>query len=195
MVGVGPTCAGDTCAEPPLPTVVEQRTHFGLWCVLSSPLTLSMDFANSSLVDSVWGIVSNVDAIAVDQAWAGAPGGQLLESPQQVVLEHCTPGWAGDKNCSVPVSQSWWKPLPGGAVALFVSNNDPAAPADVSVPFSALPAGALPCSAGASCAVYDVWRQAAAAPAVGSFDVTALAPHDSAFVVLGPWTGANGRQL
>ena len=24
------------------PTVTEQRTHFGLWCVLSSPLTLSL---------------------------------------------------------------------------------------------------------------------------------------------------------
>merc|ERR1711920_404870 len=34
------------------PTVVEQRTHFGLWCALSSPLTLSLDFTNKSAVDS-----------------------------------------------------------------------------------------------------------------------------------------------
>ena len=26
------------------PTVTEQRTHFGLWCTLSAPLTLSIDF-------------------------------------------------------------------------------------------------------------------------------------------------------
>ena len=199
MVGVGATCAGDTCAEPepPLPTITEQRSHFGLWAVLSSPLTLSMDFNNATLVDGVWAIVSNVDAIAVDQAWAGAPGGQLLQSAETVMLQHCTPGWAGDKNCTVPASQSWYKPLPGGAVALFITNNGVAAPADVSVPLSALPAGALPCAAAAAagaCPVYDVWRQAQSAPVTGSFDVAALAPHDSAFVVLGPWAGAGAAR-
>jgi hypothetical protein len=95
MVGVGETCAGDTCAEPPLPSATEQRTHFGLWCVISSPLTLSMDFANATLVDAAWPIVTNVAAIAVNQAWAGAPGGQLFaDYSANVTLQHCTPGWA-----------------------------------------------------------------------------------------------------
>jgi hypothetical protein len=56
------------------PTVTEQRTHFGLWCTLSAPLTLSMDFQNKTATDSVWHIVSNTHAIAVNQAWAGHPG-------------------------------------------------------------------------------------------------------------------------
>jgi hypothetical protein len=185
MVGVGSTCAGDTCAEPPLPTLTEQRTHFGLWCVLSSPLTLSMDFSNTSLVDSVWPIVTNTDAIGVNEAWAGSPGGQLARADETVVLLHCSPGWAGDKNCTVPVSQSWFKPLPNGAVALFITNNALDANASVSVPFSAFPAGTLGC-AQAACNVYDIWLQAAAGSASGSFGVSALAPHDSAFVILSP---------
>ena len=41
------------------PSITEQRTHFGLWCALSSPLTLSIDFTNKSAVDSVWPIITN----------------------------------------------------------------------------------------------------------------------------------------
>jgi hypothetical protein len=46
------------------PSITEQRTHFGLWCTLSSPLTLSLDFENKSTVDSVWQIITNTHAIA-----------------------------------------------------------------------------------------------------------------------------------
>lgn len=181
MVGVGPTCAGDTCAEPPLPTVTEQRTHFGLWSVLSSPLTISMDFRNESLVDSVWDILTNTAALDVNSAWAGAPGGQLAQSADSVVLEHCTPGWARDLNCTVPTWQVWWKPLPGGSAALFVTNNALVGNASVRIVLSALPS--LACAT-TSCDVLDVWSQAPAGQASGSFSVDALAPHDSAFVVL-----------
>ena len=192
MTGVGATCAGDTCGadEPPLPSVTEQRTHFGLWCVISSPLTLSMDFANASLVDAVWPIVTNVAAIAVNQAWAGAAGGQLLaDYSANVTLQHCTPGWAGDKPCTLPRTQVWWKPLPGGSVAIFMANHDPAAAHEVRVDFAALPAPP-PCAP--ACLVTDVWAQAEAGLHTGAYAAT-LQPHDSAFVVLhgagAPWTG------
>ena len=187
MVGVGPTCAGDTCGadEPPLPTVTEQRTHFALWAILSSPLTLSMDFSNASLVDSVWPFITNTDVLAVNAAWAGSAGGQLAQSSETIVLQHCTPGWAGDKNCTVPITQSWYKPLPGGAVAVLVANNALEGNASVSVSFSSLPAGALACAQSA-CDVFNVLEQASAGTATGSFDVAALMPHDCAFVILSP---------
>lgn len=190
MVGVGPTCAGDTCAEPPLPSVTEQRTHFGLWCVISSPLTLSMDFANATLVDAVWPIVTNVAAIAVNQAWAGAPGGQLLaDYSANVTLQHCTPTWANDLNCTLPRTQVWWKPLPGGAAAIFIANHDDAAAHDVRVEFSQVPSP-LPCAP--ACEVTDVWTQTETGVHTGAYAAT-LQPHDSAFVVLhsagAPWKG------
>ena len=56
------------------PSVTEQRTHFGLWCTLSSPLTLSLDFTNTTAVDSVWGIITNTHALGVNQAWGGSQG-------------------------------------------------------------------------------------------------------------------------
>ena len=193
MIGVGPTCAGDTCggAEPPLPTPTEQRTHFGLWCILSSPLTISFDFSNASRVDAAWGVVTNVDAIAVNQGWAGLPGGQLAQrSADNVTLQHCTPGWAGDKPCDVPVTQGWWKPLPGGATALLLINNHPAAPRTARADFAGVPG--LRCAP--SCAVFDVWAQAPGKAGATAFFEAALAPHDSAFVVLSdparPWAGA-----
>jgi alpha-galactosidase len=195
MIGVGSTCAGDTCAsdEPPLPTIIEQRTHYGLWSILSSPLTLSMNFANSSLVDSVWDIVTNVNVIAVNQAWTNnAPGGQLIQNSSTLVLQHCTPGWAGDKNCTVPISQSWYKPLPGGAVALFIANNDFNIADSITIPFSSLPAGSLPCSTSGNgvCDLFNVWEQKQDGQVIGSFTVNGLASHDSSYVIVGPWSSA-----
>lgn len=182
MVGVGETCAGDACSssDPPLPTITEQRTHYGLWCALSSPLTLSMDFLNTSRVDQVWPIITNTDALAVNQAWAGSPGGCHYRSSANVTLEHCTPGWAGDKPCTIPELQSWHKPLPGARTAVFVANHA-LGPRDVSIVFADVPG--LACAP--RCSVYDVWRQAPVGVASTTYSVAALPSHDSVFVILG----------
>jgi alpha-galactosidase len=174
-----------------MPTLAEHRTHFGLWCVLSSPLTLSIDFSNATNTDLVWPVVSNVLAVGVNQAWAGSPGGRFAEAADNATLEHCTPVWAGDKNCTLPSWQAYYKPLPpdpsspsAPRVALFLANLGPT-PLDLSLPLSSVPA--LPCGGGAGDCVYavtDVWAQAQAGQADGVWDVRALAPHDSAFAVL-----------
>ena len=131
-------------------------------------------------MDAAWPIITNVAALAVNQAWAGAAGGQLLaDFSANVTLQHCTPTWAGDEPCTLPRTQVWWKPLPGGAAALFLANHDDAAPHDVRVDFAAVPA--LPCAP--TCAVFDVWAQAEAGVHSGAY-AAALPPHDSAFVVL-----------
>lgn len=198
MVGVEDTCAGDTCAgdEPPLPTLTEQRTHFGLWCILSSPLTLSMNFGgNVTLLDSVWPIITNVDALAVNQEWSGEAGGQVIgdTNPVKVTLQHCTPGWAQDLNCSVPITQAWYKPLPTQAFALFLVNNHPTQNNTASVHLSNLPGVECGLPSLPPCAVYDIWQQQEVAPVglVGGVFTATLGPHDSAFVVLstGPWGG------
>jgi alpha-galactosidase len=181
MVGViGGSCSGDECAAAsvPLPTLVEQRTHFGLWCILSSPLTLSLDLTNATTVDAIWPIITNVDAIGVDQAWAGSHGGVFAAAAVNVTLQHCTPEWDGDQNCTLPVSQSWFKPLTGGGAAVFVANHGPN-PLPVVITFAAVPG--LGCS---TCDVYDVWGQASIGSHAGSYSVPALASHDSVFVVL-----------
>jgi hypothetical protein len=59
--------------------VTESRTHFGAWCIVSSPLILGLDVTDDARLDSVWDIVSNTEAIAVNQAWAGEPGRLVAE--------------------------------------------------------------------------------------------------------------------
>ena len=44
------------------------------WCIVSSPLILSHDTTNATVTDEIWPIISNTEAIAVNQAWAGDSG-------------------------------------------------------------------------------------------------------------------------
>ena len=53
---------------------VEDRTHFGAWCITSSPLILGYDLTKEKITDRVWHIITNEDAIAVNPAWGGSPG-------------------------------------------------------------------------------------------------------------------------
>ena len=47
------------------------RTHFGAWVVVSAPLIIGYDVTNSDLTDQVWDVLTNTEAIAVSQTWAG----------------------------------------------------------------------------------------------------------------------------
>jgi len=50
------------------------QAHFGAWCVISAPLILGMDLTQTHQVEAVIDTITNVEAIAVNQAWAGHPG-------------------------------------------------------------------------------------------------------------------------
>eukprot|EP00937_MAST-01D_sp_MAST-1D-sp2_P001739 g1739.t1 len=52
----------------------EDRTHFGAWVITSSPLILGYDLNDDSVTDKIWSVISNKEAIAINQAWAGHPG-------------------------------------------------------------------------------------------------------------------------
>eukprot|EP01047_Picozoa_sp_COSAG01_P050466 COSAG01_NODE_5108_length_4476_cov_14.006854_3_plen_509_part_00 len=54
--------------------LVEDRAHFGMLCITSSPLILSFDVTNETLVDMVWPIISNVEALEINRQFAGSPG-------------------------------------------------------------------------------------------------------------------------
>jgi alpha-galactosidase len=77
----------------------EDRTHFGAWCVVSSPLVLGLDLTDDSKMDRVWDIITNKEAIAVNQAWAGHPGRRVISEPYR---------------------QTWAKPLGEGRMAVFL---------------------------------------------------------------------------
>eukprot|EP00756_Hemistasia_phaeocysticola_P058601 Hpha_TRINITY_DN35248_c0_g1::TRINITY_DN35248_c0_g1_i1::g.145207::m.145207 len=60
--------------------VNESQAHFGSWAVISSPLTLGHDLSDDAAYDAAWPVVSNRDAIMVNQAWAGDPGRLIATS-------------------------------------------------------------------------------------------------------------------
>merc|ERR1719446_1647291 len=78
----GPGGAGD-----PGLTMEETRTHFGSWAIVSSPLTLSHDVNNDTIMDQIWDVISNKEAIEVSQTYAGFSGGVFYESTKMVKLD------------------------------------------------------------------------------------------------------------
>ena len=51
------------------------RAHFGAWCVVSAPLILGLDLTDTVTLGSIVPFVTNPEAIAVNQQWAGHPVG------------------------------------------------------------------------------------------------------------------------
>merc|ERR1712070_902237 len=64
----------------------ESRAHFGAWCVVSSPLILGHDLSNDEQYDAAWPVISNEDAIRVNQAWAGDPGRLVALAPEEQTI-------------------------------------------------------------------------------------------------------------
>lgn len=63
-------------------TVVESKTHFAAWCVLSAPLILGFDLTNETVYRQVYPIISNVGALSVSSQWAGNSGRLVQNSTE-----------------------------------------------------------------------------------------------------------------
>jgi alpha-galactosidase len=159
----------------PLATT-ESRTHFGAWCIVSSPLVLGMDLRNETIMSAVWPYVANSEAIEINQRWEGDPG--------RVLNLSSTAG-------STAAIEVWAKLQPSGAVALLAINTDAAtSSAEISVDLSEVwPQGMTPegwCRS-KPCTVRDIWKQENGGQTHGGvWNVGALAPHDSAFALVSP---------
>jgi alpha-galactosidase len=162
----GPGGAGD-----PGLTVEETRAHFGAWCIVSSPLILSHDLRNATIMDAVWPVIANKEALAVNQAWDGFSGSVFMAAQEQVFFK----GSAG----AVPAWQFWNKPVGGGKVAVLLMNHA-ATTATLSLPLAQVPN-----IAGSSWMVRDVWARKDIGVQSGTYNVT-LNSHDAAFIMLTP---------
>lgn len=138
--------------------LTESRTHFGGWCVVSAPLVLGMDITDKPKLEAVWPIISNKEAIAVNQAWAGHPGRLAMQDPE-------------GKSWRV-----WAKAMPAGGQAVLVINLG-GSPVDVSVDLSA-----IGLKGGKATSARDIWAGKDVGSVTGTWTVKALASHDSAFV-------------
>jgi alpha-galactosidase len=181
-VGVPPGLHKDEVALTP----AEARAHFGAWAVTSNPLVLGLDVRNDTLVTAHWDVIANTEALAVNAAWAGAPGTRVAGAPAAITWAPC--GWSD--LCSAPAWEVWYKPLPGGGGAVLVLNHNASstAPVPVAVTFADLPGLACGRTVTGACAVRDVWHHAD----LGDFTATYtadVAAHDSVFLVLGAPAG------
>lgn len=163
----GPGGAGD-----PGLTLAEMRSHFGAWVIVSSPLTLSHDLRNDTVMDLVWPVISNKEAIAVNQAWAGHSGSPFKQAAQTVLLG------AGENATAQPSWQFFRKPLGGGKVAVLMMNHGSSAQT-LTVNFADVPD--LGCK---RCKVRDVWERKDLGAFDSSFTAQDLASHDSRFLIL-----------
>jgi hypothetical protein len=111
----------------------ETASHFGAWCIVSSPLILSHDLTNQTVMDRVWPLISNKDALKVNQAWDGFSGSVFLQANATVTLKDVIQAEA-----PVPAWQMFYKPIGAGQVAVFIMNHA-ATTASLTLPFSAVP--------------------------------------------------------
>ena len=125
------------------------------WCIVSSPLILGLDLTDSAKVDAVWDIISNKEAIEVNQQWAGQPGRLVT---------------------SAPAYQVWAKQLPQGDVAVLIFNRG-AGPVDVNLSASSI----APSLTDAALA-RDIWNHVDTPGVISGGELRVHVPsHDSVF--------------
>ena len=156
----------------------------GAWCIISNPLVLAMDLRDAQMLDSVWSIITNREAVAINQAWHGDSGRLVAQSADSVSLPNCGSG----APCSVPRWMVWSKALPplpnattthSSRAAIFLLNNNNA-PATVATSLAAV-RGLGACGT-AGCAVRSVWEKRDLPATHGDGELSALlvtAPNSS----------------
>lgn len=163
-------------------------TSFLFRCIVSSPLVLGLDLLNKTNVDKIWPIISNTEAIAVNQAWAGDSGTLVKQSVETVHLPNCPhtgcpptcrPPAPQDPTCLWPTWMIFKKNLPASKTAIYLVNNDNKAAA-VSIQWSEV--AGLHCPA-AGCRVRDVHSHTDLGLMRAGFSKVLLV-HDSAFIVV-----------
>ena len=160
----------------------ETRTHFAAWCIVSSPLTLSHDLTNDTTMDAVWPVISNREALAVNDAWAGDAGVLVKKSDEMVPFTNCA--WGFNQLCEHAATMVWKKVLDDTRVAVLLMNNQNVT-ADVSIAWRAdLPSDLnFRCAAG-GCPVRDIYTHKDLGVHDEGFTAKGLLAHESAFVVV-----------
>lgn len=165
-------------------TLTEARTHFSAWCIVSSPLVLSHDLTNDTTMDAVWPIITNKEALAVNDAWVGDAGTLVKKSDETIEFPNCE--WGFNRFCYHSISMVWKKQLSSDSVAILLMNNNNVS-ADVNISWSELPPWqeepSIRCPA-SGCSVRDVNAKKDMGLYADGFSAKNLAPHDSAFIIV-----------
>jgi alpha-galactosidase len=137
-------------------TLAENRAHFSLWCLLAAPLIAGNDL--SAMTPEILAILSNAEAIAVDQDPLGVQGRRVRDEGAKEV---------------------WMKPLADGSRAVILFNRGSES-GPIYVDWESI--GLAP---GTSAVVRDLWAKQDVATVAARFE-TKVAAHDVAFLRITP---------
>lgn len=98
-------------------SLAETRSHFGSWVIVSSPLILSHDVNDDTVMNEIWNVISNREVLAVNQGYFGGSGGVYGVANETIVLEQ------GRFQAEVPMYQYLSKPLGLNKVAVLLLNS------------------------------------------------------------------------
>ena len=129
-------------------------------------------------MESVWDVITNVEAIRVNQEWAGSHGSVFAAGNKTVRIS---------PHESVPSWQAWYKPimpihegLPDRAAILIANHDDKAA--NITINLCEVPNIRV-------CLhfdIRDVWARQSVSGAGNLYNTPSLASHDSVFIVISP---------
>ena len=124
-------------------TETENRSHFSLWCILSAPLMLGNDPSN--MPATVKAILTNKEAIAIDQDSLGKQGVRIRKTGNQEV---------------------WVKRLKNGDRAVLLLNRDPSGTVNMTVNWTEAEIG---WTAATKVKVRNIWEAKDQQDVTGSF--------------------------
>ena len=160
----------------------EARTHFGAWSIVSAPLVIGMNFSDTANLKKHWATITNLDAIEVNQDYAGFSGSIFYEATEKEQFKPCS--WGARADCGFAVAMSWYKPLSGrdsrkSTMAVLLMNNG-AASKDLNFSFSDVPG-----LEAESCTAWSVWDGKSLGKfGASGFTAKAVGSRDSVFLTL-----------
>jgi len=175
-------------------TPTETKAHFAAWAIISSPLTLSHDVNDPNITDQIWDVITNKEAIAVNQAWAGHSGSPFKQSDEIIILDEIN--YAAlprhskvEKHYSlsptaVAAYQFLYKPLErasevsGSPRTAVLMMNHAILEMTMTLKFSEIPG--VTCT---TCQIRDIWAKKDLGTFNGNYTVT-VAPHDAPFLII-----------
>jgi len=187
---IGPGCwpymdmleVGVTTTQGPLPplTFTQARSHFGAWCILSSPLILSFDLTDLKVREQMWPFITNYPVIETNQAWYGDIGHLVVQSTKRIVYHNVT--W-GNNDEFFPSWQVFAKAIDAHAVSIFILNSD-SVPNDISFDWSIFPELAMCADGPNGCLVQSLWDNKRIGRVPKSYTAKNLASQDSQFLLV-----------
>eukprot|EP01084_Bolivina_argentea_P126410 223831_1 len=174
------------------------RSHFGAWCTVSAPLIIGYDVTNSNKTDLVWDILTNTEAIAVSQTWAGHPGTLLTQSEEILYYEYPkeikervkidnakyshVPSIrdASTDGVTMATWQVWGKPQNNGKWAVILLNFNGNSSADLTLDFSKIP------GMKSTVTIRSIWDKKDLGSFTNSYTAKGVLPFDSAFLMVTP---------